>query len=157
MASGQQKARENLDSFCAWIATQSSEDFKQIVHRGQLNRGEIAKAIGIGKSALRQNPAIKERLEALENDLRRRDVLPPLTINASAEKHNPKRYDQIENRRAVESRRLSKLEQENIELKAKVEELKAKLERFGEMSEVLSEFGVAQCPKCSLSLGLLHE
>lgn len=143
MANGQQKARANLDSFCAWIATQSDEDFKQIVHRGQLNRGEVAKAIGIGKSALRQNPAIKERLNALESELRQRGVLPPLTGEAEAQKKAPKRYDQTENRRAVESRRLSQLEQENVELKAKVAELKAQLKRYGELSEVLIEFGVA--------------
>ena len=60
MASGQEKARQNLDYFQSWVATQTDEDFKQIVFRGQLNRGEIAKAVGIGKSALRQNPAIKK-------------------------------------------------------------------------------------------------
>lgn len=54
-------------------------DFEQIVFRGQLNRGEVAKAIDIGKSALRQNPAIKEGLEKVEQELRDRGVLPPLT------------------------------------------------------------------------------
>tara|TARA_R110001583_G_scaffold52178_1_gene162328 strand:- start:12846 stop:12968 length:123 start_codon:yes stop_codon:yes gene_type:complete len=36
---------------------------------------------------------------------------------------------------------LSSLEAENIELKAKVKELESKLERFGELSETLSEIG----------------
>lgn len=143
MVNGQQKARENLDSFQVWVATQTDEDFKQIIHRGQLNRGEVAKAIGIGKSALRQNPAIKEHLKILENDLRERGVLPPLTGEAQVQRLAPKRYDQTENRRVTESRRLSQLEQENVELKAKVTELEAKLKRYGELSEVLSEFGVA--------------
>jgi hypothetical protein len=143
MASGRQKARENVDAFRAWIATQTDDDFKQIAHRGQLNRGEVAKAIGIGKSALRQNPVIKEQLEALENELRQRSVLPPLTGLAEAQRKAPKRYDQSENNRAGDSRRLSQLEQENIELKAKVAELQTQLKRYGELSEVLSEFGVA--------------
>lgn len=143
MASGRQKARENVGAFRAWIATQTDDDFKQIAHRGQLNRGEVAKAIGIGKSALRQNPVIKEQLEALENELRQRSVLPPLTDLAEAQRKAPERYDQNANSRASDSRRLSQLEQENIELKAKVAELQAQLKRYGELSEVLSEFGVA--------------
>lgn len=63
MASGKDKARLNLAAFQRWVATQTDEDFQQIVHRGQLNRGEVTKAIGIRKSALRQNPAIKKALE----------------------------------------------------------------------------------------------
>ena len=49
MSNGQEKARQNLVGFQRWAATQTDEDFEQIVHRGQLNRGELAKAIGIGK------------------------------------------------------------------------------------------------------------
>ena len=143
MANGQQKALQNLNAFDIWAATQNDEDFRQIVHRGQLNRGEIAKAIGIGKSALRQNPAIKTALENLEQDLRDRGVLPELTETAKAQRSEPKRYDPSVNRRAMESRRLSVLEQENIELKSRLATLEAKLKRYGELSEVLTEFGVA--------------
>jgi len=143
MANGQEKARQNLVVFQSWIATQTIEDFEQIVHRGQLNRGEVAKAIGIGKSALRQNPAIKKALEALEQDLRDRGVLPPLTETAQVKRAAPKAYDPTVNRRALESRRLSALEKENIELKARVATLEKKLKRYGELSEVLTEFGVA--------------
>lgn len=143
MANGQEKARQNLTSFHSWVATQTDDDFTQIVHRGQLNRGEVAKAIGIGKSALRQNPALKQALDKLEQDLRDRGVLPPLTETAQAQRSEPKPYDPSVNRRAMESKRLSALEQENIELKARVATLEAKLRRYGELSEVLTEFGVA--------------
>jgi hypothetical protein len=37
---------------------------------------------------------------------------------------------------------VSSLEAENIELKAKVKELEKRLERFGELSETLSEMGL---------------
>ncbi|EOB6052497.1 VPA1267 family protein [Escherichia coli] len=143
MSSGQQRARQNLSAFQSWVATQTDDDFKQIIFRGQLNRGEVAKAIGIGKSALRQNPAIKTALENLEQNLRNRGVLPELTETAQAQRSEPKRYDPSVNQRAMESRRLSVLEQENIELKARVATLEAKLKRYGELSEVLTEFGVA--------------
>ena len=114
MANGQERARQNLVVFRSWFATQTDEDFEQIVHLGQLNRGEVAKAIGIGKSALRQNTAIKTALEALEQDLRDRGVLPPLTETAQTKTAAPKAYDPIVNQRAFESRRLSILERENI-------------------------------------------
>ncbi len=143
MSNGQERARQNLSAFQTWVATQTDDDFKQIVFRGQLNRGEVAKAIGIGKSALRQNPAIKTALENLEQNLRDRGVLPELTETAQAQRSEPKRYDPSINQRAMEARRLSVLEQENIELKARVATLEAKLKRYGELSEVLTEFGVA--------------
>ena len=143
MSNGQERARQNLSAFQSWVATQTDDDFKQIVFRGQLNRGEVAKAIGIGKSALRQNPAIKSALENLEQSLRDRGVLPELTETAWAQRSEPKRYDPSVNQRAMETRRLSVLEQENIELKARVATLEAKLKRYGELSEVLTEFGVA--------------
>ena len=143
MSNGQERARQNLSAFQGWVATQTDDDFKQIIFRGQLNRGEVAKAIGVGKSALRQNPAIKMALENLEQSLRDRDVLPELTETAQAQRSEPKRYDPSVNQRAMESRRLSVLEQENIELKARVATLEAKLKRYGELSEVLTEFGVA--------------
>ena len=143
MSNGQERARQNLSAFQSWVATQTDDDFKEIIFRGQLNRGEVAKAIGIGKSALRQNPAIKTALENLEQRLRDRGVLPELTETAQAQRSEPKRYDPSVNQRAMESRRLSLLEQENIELKARVATLEAKLKRYGELSEVLTEFGVA--------------
>ncbi|OOF29096.1 VPA1267 family protein [Salinivibrio sp. IB872] len=143
MANGQERARENLVAFQRWAATQTDDDFKQIVFRGQLNRGEVAKAIGIGKSALRQNPAIKSALEHLETDLREKGVLPPLTESAKQQRSEPKPYDASAKQRSLESKRLSVLEQENIELKARVATLEAKLKRYGELSEVLTEFGVA--------------
>ncbi|HIF9326489.1 TPA: hypothetical protein ACX6RP_002931 [Photobacterium damselae] len=57
MANGQQKAQENLKAFEIWEATQTDDNLKQIVFRGQLNRIEVAKGIGCGKSALYPNPS----------------------------------------------------------------------------------------------------
>lgn len=141
MQNGMQKAQKNLEAFVVWSATQSDDDFKQIVHRGQLNRGEIAKAVGCGKSALFQNPALREALKALEQQLRGRGVLPPLTEAAKKEADKPKPYDNTANRKLLDSKRVSALEAENIELKAKVRELEGRLERFGELSETLFEMG----------------
>lgn len=141
MASGQQKAQQNLDAFEVWKATQTDEDFKQIVFRGQLNRGEVAKAVGCGKSALNQNPELRKSLKQLEDNLRDKGVLPPLTDIAKKEADKSKQYDNTMNHKALDSNRLSSLEAQNVELQAKVKELKGKLERFGELSETLSEMG----------------
>ncbi|MCG6199907.1 VPA1267 family protein [Vibrio sp. 1-Bac 57] len=142
MASGQQKAQQNLEAFEVWKATQTDDDFKQIVFRGQLNRIEVAKSIGCGKSALNQNPALKKTLKALEDELRDKGVLPPLTESAKKNADKPKAYDSTTNRKLLDSKRVSSLEVENIELKAKVKELEKRLERFGELSETLSEMGL---------------
>ncbi|CAM4432168.1 VPA1267 family protein [Vibrio agarivorans] len=142
MASGQQKAQQNLEAFEVWKATQTDDDFKQIVFRGQLNRIEVAKGIGCGKSALNQNPALKKALKALEDELRSKGVLPPLTAAAKKNEGKPQAYDNTANRKLLDSKRVSSLEAENIELKAKVKELEKRLERFGELSETLSEMGL---------------
>ena len=141
MANGQQKAQQNLDHFLVWASTQTHEDFKQIIFRGQLNRREISKAAGIGKSALIQNPLLKEALANLECNLREEGVLPPLVDSAIDKPDKPKEYDNSINRKILDSRRVSSLEAENIELKAKVKELEVKLERYGELSETLYEMG----------------
>ena len=141
MANGQQKAQQNAAAFQAWVATQSEDDFKQIIFQGQLNRGEIAKAVGCGKSALSQNPELRKHLKSLEDSLREKGVLPPLTAQAKASTDSPKVYDPTAHRRQLDSKRVSTLEQENIELKAKVNELQRRLERYGELSETLAEMG----------------
>lgn len=138
---GQQKAQQNLEAFKVWQATQTDDDFKQIIHRGQLNRGEIANAVGCGKSALNQNPALKDALMRLENRLRERGVLPFLTETTKKDADKPKKCDNTANRVLADAKRLSALETENIELRAKLSELEKSLQRFGELSETLSEMG----------------
>lgn len=139
---GKQKAQQNVEAFQAWAATQSDDDYKQIIFRGQLNRGEIAKGTGVGKSALRQNPEIKRLLESLENELRAREILPPLAQTSEQQESELQRYDVEISRRTRNDQRAARLEQENIELKARVSELENRLARFGELSEALTEMGM---------------
>ncbi|MEH6735014.1 MAG: VPA1267 family protein [Shewanella sp.] len=141
MANGQQRAQQNLAAFQSWIATQQHKDFEKIVHGGQLSRTEIAKLVGFGKSALVQNSKVRSALKQLEDKLRDKGVLPPLTDMAKSKTDKPKKYDNTTNRKVLDSRRLSSLEAENIELKAKIKELEGQLQRFGELSETLSEMG----------------
>lgn len=142
MANGQQKAEQNVDAFLSWAATQSDDNFKQITFRGQLNRIEIAKAIGCGKSALNQNPTLRDALKSLEDNLREKGVLPPLTQSAKSSENKPKEYDQSNNRTIQDNQQKTRLEVENIELKAKIALLEDQLKRFSEHSETLSEMGI---------------
>ena len=121
--------------------TQTDEDFKQIIFKGKLNRIEVAKGVGCGRSALNQNPALRKALKALEDKLRGKGLLPPLSASAKKDIEKPKQYDNTASRKMLDSKRISALEAENIELKAKVQELKSKLERFGELNETLCEMG----------------
>ena len=141
MANGQQRAQQNLEAFEVWQATQTDDDFKQISFKGKLNRIEVAKGVGCGKSALNKNPTLRKALKALEDKLRDKGILPPLTESARNNTDKPKQYDNTANRKLLDSKRVSTLEAENIELKAKVKELEGKLERFGELNETLSEMG----------------
>lgn len=139
---GQQLGQQNIAKFETWVATQTDDDFKQIIHRGQLNRGTIAKEADIGKSSLRQNDSIRKALQALENELRDRGVLPSLTQQAKDNAGKPKEYDSTAKKKYLESNRIAALEAENLELKAEVAKLTGKLERFGEQAEALSELGI---------------
>ena len=75
MGSGAEKAKEIVRAFELWMATQTEDDYQQIIHRGNLSRGEIAKAIGCGRSALVQNPELRRQLQQLEDSLRWRCCL----------------------------------------------------------------------------------
>ncbi len=142
MASGQQLGQENIAKFETWVATQTDDDFKQIIHRGQLNRGTIAKEANIGKSALRQNDTIKKALEALEDNLRERGILPSQTEKAKQDAGKAQEYNSSAKKKHLENNRIATLEAENLELKAEIAKLSGKLERFGEQAEALSELGI---------------
>lgn len=113
----------------------TDEDYVQIVHRGQLNRTKMAKDAGISKSALDTNSEISKKLSQIEDDLRERGILPPI-IEAKTESNDrvPATWDVTARDRQQQNKRVAELEQQVIELKAR-------LKRYQELSEVLSEMG----------------
>ena len=140
-SNGQQKGSENVIAFKVWRSTQTEDDFRQITRGGQLNRTEIAKAIGCGRSAFTQNESLGRELNELEIRLRSQGILPPLVNGSASDLGQPKLYDNTRTGKLRDSMRVATVEAENIELKAKVCELEKKLERFGELSETLAEMG----------------
>ena len=142
MGSAEQAKQDTFDKFMSWSVTQDDAYFSQIVFRGQLNRKEIALGAGIGKSALTQNEFIIPALADLEDDLRKRGVLPRKTEERIEKEEQPKEFDQSASGNALNKRRLSKLEQENTELQAKVRELDLKLAKYSELGDVIGELGM---------------
>lgn len=141
MASGQQVAEENVQRFQTWMASKTDGDFRQMVSRGVLSRTEIAAECGFAKSALSQNPRIREALKSLERQLRERGVLPPLAQDTEDE-GTPTVAHRVDSARAtLDAARLSRLEQENASLKAENAELKRLLGRYALLQDVLAETG----------------
>lgn len=141
MASGRQVAEENVQRFQTWMASKTDSDFRQMVSRGVLSRTEIAAECGFAKSALSQNPRIREALKTLEEQLRDRGVLPKLAQWAEDE-GVPAVTQRVDSARAaLDAERLSRLELENASLKAENAELKRLLGRYAVLQDVLAETG----------------
>lgn len=140
----QEKGERNFELFKTWEATMSDEDFTDIIYpsTGKLNRGQIKKLSGVSSEAIKRNSKVKEALKNLEDRLREKGILPPLSDVGKETQNEPKKYDNTANRKVLDSKRVSALEAENIELKAKIKVLEGKLARFGELSETLSEIGL---------------
>lgn len=138
---GQQKALENVNRFKDWANSMSQDELKQIVHRGQLNRSEVAKACGFAKSVLRQNPEVKSCLSEFEDYLREKGVLPIKSV-VTPDAAETELYDQNIVKSATSSKRASTLEIEVIALRAENEQLRTQLRRYKELGEVMTDIGM---------------
>lgn len=141
MASGRQIAEENVQTFIAWVASKSEADYRAMVSRGVLSRTEIAKECGFAKSALVQNPRIRAIMRDLEDNLRRRGILPIAVERDPESPPTPLTRVRGALRAAEDAERLRRLEQENAALKAEVAELKRAVEKFSVLSDALALSG----------------
>lgn len=136
---GHQIAEENYQKFLSWINSKTNDDYKQMVYRGQLSRKEIATECGFGKSALNQNPKIKEALITLEDKLRKKGILPEKVEKKAENKLPERKVERVKNQR--DSKRLNRLEQENTALRAENQHFKEALQRYQLLEEVIAETG----------------
>ncbi|GAA0406187.1 VPA1267 family protein [Massilia aurea] len=141
MANGQQLAEQNFQTFCSWVESKTSDDFRQMVVRGGLSRREIAAQCGFSTSALNQNPRIKTALFAKEESLREVGILPSKVSKVDDGLALQLLPASGTVSRSVDAERLKRLEQENASLKAENQELKRQLEKFVVLREVLSTTG----------------
>lgn len=137
---GQQVAAENLDKFLSWKETKSDNDYKNMVFRGKLNKVEMAKQTGIGKSAFTQNPALADALVELEDYLRAVGILPK-EVDKTVKAKSDDKTDSAALMRDKNTSKVSVLEAENNKLRNEILELKAKIARYSELEEVISTMG----------------
>lgn len=141
MANGQQIAEDNILKFTAWAASKTDDDFRALARRGVLSRTDIAIECGFSKSALAQNPRVRDALKALEDSLRDRGVLPRQAVESDEGAPEIHTREPSPMRAARDAERLSRLEQENASLRAEAVELKRQLSRFTILQEALAETG----------------
>jgi hypothetical protein len=141
VASGQQIAEENVRKFAAWAASKTDGEFRSMVIRGVLSRAEIAKECGFAKSALSQNPRIRDSLRELEEQLRTRGVLPKAAEESTEVMQHAAPQLGSGSSGSREAERLKRLEQENASLRAELEQVKRLLARYTVLQEALAESG----------------
>jgi hypothetical protein len=133
---GQERAEQNFQIFHSWVATKTDADLREMVTQGRLNRGEIRRECNFGRSALIQNPRIKEALRELEERLRAKSVLSALAPNDFVPLR-PKGQLQA----SSDAERLRKLEAENAGLQAELAEVRSRLKRYESLEALLVETG----------------
>jgi hypothetical protein len=134
---GQERAEENFRTFEGWVSGKTDADYREIVTQGHLNRGEICRECRFGRSALVQNPRIKEALHELEERLRASGVLPEVAAGSQVLPLRAKGQLQA----STDAERLKKLEAENAGLRAALAELRQRLKRFESLESLLAETG----------------
>lgn len=143
MASGRQLAQENYETFVAWMSAKTDGDFVEYAFRGKLKRRDIANECGFGKSALTQNPLIRNALDNLESRLRSAGLLG--SAEGATEEGDGSRPAEpvVRCSRAerLDMRRLAALEQENAALRVELQQAKALLQRFKLMEQFVIETG----------------
>lgn len=134
---GQQAAAAHAQQFEAWTTSKADADFREMVTRGQLNRGEICRECCFARSVLVQNPRVKDMLHVLEDRLRESGVLPRKAPNPSTPPLRPKGQLQ----EIADADRLKRLEVENAGLRVELADLRQRLQRYDARHAMLAETG----------------
>jgi hypothetical protein len=158
-------SQANLETFQAWSAAKTHEEFLAIVYRGLLNRKEIALQCGFSKSVLAQNPRVHKLLHELETRLRAEGILPLDEDLPDSRSAREGRQDEgVEHRatppqlepfnsqadgvptsqqstlRKLESL-VRRLQSENASQRAEIQELRRQLSRLSAIQEALATSG----------------
>lgn len=145
--SGQQLARDNLAKFQSWIAEREvTNDWHDYLRGDKLNRSEIAAECDFSLSVMRQNPAVKEALEALESRLTTLGLTQPLRTAPDASNEAAAASEKVNDKRIMAAKgraeaRVKALEEQNASLKAEVASLRERLRRFEHLDAHLSRTG----------------
>ena len=146
----------SVEKFIKWRDCETFEDFIQIEWRGSLKSKDIASQIEeeqntkFAKSALTQNKWVRHLREELEDYLRGEGVLPDQTKKAKEEdkkgRHdNPKTHNSNKRQASLDANRLKDLEEENMQLKARLakleDDINVKKNIYADLAEMGADFG----------------
>ncbi len=147
--SGPQMAADNLARFQFWIRDREhAKDWDDYWRGDKLSRTNIAAECGFGTSALRQNPAIKAQLEALETRLKEE-----MTGCTSAKKTSQNTSNQADDisyavlagrltkAKSSADKRVKALEEQNATLRAELTTLRVALAKYEHIEAHLGETG----------------
>ncbi|OUR89324.1 hypothetical protein A9Q81_21935 [Gammaproteobacteria bacterium 42_54_T18] len=136
---GQAKAKANVATFQRWTSERwVTNDWEQYLRRNQLSRTEIARECSFSVSVLRQNPAVKSALCALEDKLRDKGIIVE-QVTAAPAVQSAERRKTLSN--AMDKSRIKILEERNAVQRAEIESLKQALKRYAVFDEHLATTG----------------
>ncbi|ELJ8795498.1 hypothetical protein R7P07_11530 [Vibrio sp. Vb2133] len=135
MADGKQ---ESIAKFFAWKESTTTQECKNIWENGQLNRVELSKVTDITRSAFYQNNTLKELVKEYEKEL-----LKKTGFSSKSKKSNEARTTKHTDTkpRSTDISKMVRLEARIQELESQNLQLKARLERYAELEEVISQMG----------------
>lgn len=149
--SGRQIAEQNVELIQAWIkARDEAGDWADYVRANQLNRTEVARECGFAKSALQQNPIIKQLLASLEERLQQDGVLFGQAqdsgmgmghVQKSADPDSEIALNMAMRAKAVAQQRVKTVEEQNATLRAEIKELKDRLRKSSLVDQHLAQTG----------------
>lgn len=147
------QADESLAKFMSWRETQSAADVAEMSRGAKLNRTEVSKRVGIAKSTLNDNKLVKKALLDWEEELRGKKQLAALRKNpkgslSQGHASNSKveveyiPYDQSLKQLKRLGCEVENLKKKCLDKDAEISRLRQRLERYEELSEVLSGTGI---------------
>ena len=126
MANGQQIANENLVKFEKWIAQRKAHGDKlEYIRNGKLNRSEVAKELGFGRSVFAQNPAVRELALKLDDQWGKLKPAIPKSVRELTEARElaNNKVKRTESANSKHLEKIAMLEAENRQLKVQLMEV----------------------------------
>ncbi|MCG9236315.1 VPA1267 family protein [Vibrio harveyi] len=147
------QADESLAKFMSWRETQSAADVAAMSRGAKLNRTEVSKRVGVAKSTLNDNHLVKKALLEWEEELRGKKQLAALRktskgfIPEGHESDSKVEAEYIPYEQSLKKLKRLSCEVESLKKKcldkdAEISRLRKRLERYEELSEVLSGTGI---------------
>lgn len=133
-SNGMKDGEENLRTFLAWMG--GVDDFKPYIHQGVLSVSRVAREAGLNRDVFYTNPKIRDvhfprliaRLEE-QGVLKQRMANPVQVMPRQRERSH------------VAEARIKQIQEEHEAVKAENRELRAQLERYKGMDEILRTTG----------------